>query len=106
MRAKALPITANCTRFSVSHSTLAPRSSITLSPRRVGNSAAIAGRSIPGSVFSTIFAIAISAPVLPAETTQSALPSATASIASRMLDRRPERNATDGLASASTTSGV
>ena len=106
MRAKALPITANCTRFSASHSILAPRSSITLSPRRVGNSAAIAGRSIPGSVFSTNFAIAISAPVLPAETTQSARPSATASIASRMLERRPARSAIDGLASSSTTSGV
>ena len=90
MRAKALPITANCTRFSVSHSTLAPRSSITLSPRRVGNSAAIAGRSIPGSVFNTIFAIAISAPVLPAETTQSAL-----SVRDR-IDRQPHAGSASG----------
>ena len=61
---------------------------MTLSPRRVGNSVAIAGRSMPGRVFSTNLAIAISAPVLPADTTPSARPSATASIASRMLDRR------------------
>ena len=58
-----------------------------------GTATAIAGRSMPGSVFSTNFAIAISAPVLPADTTPSARPSATASIASRMLDRRPARSA-------------
>ena len=61
---------------------------------------------MPGIVFSTNFAIAISAPVLPAETTPSARPSATASIASRILDRRAARNATDGFASSATTSSV
>ena len=55
---------------------------------------------MPGSVFSANFAIAISAPVLPAETTPSARPSATASIASRMLERRARCAAPcDGLAS-------
>ena len=39
------------------------------------------GRSIPGMVLRTTFAIAIKAPVLPAETTQCARPSATASMA-------------------------
>ena len=79
---------------------------MTLSPRRVGNIVAIAGRSIPGSVFSTNFAIAISAPVLPAETMPQARPSATASIASRMLDCRPVRSAIDGLASSAIASSV
>src|SRR5215831_10835540 len=63
VRAKTSPIRANWTRFSSSHSTLAPRSSITLSPRRVGKNDAIAGRSIPGSVLSTNLAIAVGASV-------------------------------------------
>ena len=66
----------------------------------------MAGRSIPGTVRSTTFDIAISAPVLPAETTQCALPSATASIASRMLERLPERSACEGFASPLTASSV
>ncbi len=61
---------------------------------------------MPGSVFSTNFAIAIKAPVLPADTTQAACPFATASMASRMLDWRPARKATAGLASPATASGV
>ena len=71
------------------HSRLAPRSSITLSPRVVGKNEAIAGRSMPGSIFRTSRAIAIRAPVLPAETTHAALPLATASSARRMLEFRP-----------------
>ena len=59
----------------------------------------MAGRWIPGKVFSATLAIAISAPVFPAETMQSASPDATASIASRMLDWRPARSAADGFAS-------
>ena len=82
-------MTANSTRFLLSHSILAPRSSITLSPRIVGKNDAIAGRSMPGSVLSTNLAIAIRAPVFPADTTQAALPCATASMASRMLEFRP-----------------
>src|SRR3546814_3731906 len=43
-RAKALPITAKSMRFSASQFTLAPRSSITDSPRSVGKNDAMAGR--------------------------------------------------------------
>ena len=49
-----------------------------LSPRSVGQIAAIAGRSMPGSGFRQNFAIAISAPVLPAETAAPASRSRTA----------------------------
>ena len=51
-----------------------------LSPS-VGSKAASAGRSIPGMVRSASLAIAISAPVLPADSAASALPSFTALIA-------------------------
>jgi hypothetical protein len=61
---------------------------------------------MPGSIFSTNLEIAINAPVFPAETTPSARPSATASIANHMLDCRPVRNARDGLSSSATTSLV
>jgi hypothetical protein len=97
---------ANWSRFSASHSMLAPRSSMTLSPRRVGKNDAIAGRSMPGSVLNTIFAVAISAPVLPAETMPCASPAATASMARRMLELRPLRSAVEGLSSLVMTSVV
>ncbi len=62
----AVPMTANWTSCSGEQLTLAPRSStVTTPPRRVGSCPAIAGRSMPGSVFSTKREIAISAPVLP-----------------------------------------
>jgi len=51
-----------------------------LSPR-VGSIAASAGRSTPGIVRSASFAIAMSAPVLPAETAAPASPDFTALIA-------------------------
>ena len=51
-------------------------------------------------------AIAIRAPVLPADTTPSASPSRTASIASRMLDFLPWRSAWDGLSSSVIISSV
>ncbi len=51
-----------------------------LSPS-VGSGAASAGRSMPGSVRSASFAIAISAPVLPADTAAPARPCFTRSIA-------------------------
>ncbi len=47
---------------------VAPTSSTTLSPRSVGHIAAIAGRSMVAMVRRQNFDIAISAPVLPAET--------------------------------------
>ena len=63
----------------------APTSSTINSPRSVGHIAASAGRSISGSMRRQNFAIAISAPVLPAETAQSASP-----VLDR-LDRAPHR---------------
>ena len=85
---------------------LAPRSRITTGRCCAGITEAIAGRSTPGRVFSTTLAIAIRAPVLPAETAAAAAPSFTALIASRMLVLRPWRRATDGFASPATESGV
>src|ERR1700722_14306553 len=85
VRANTSPSSANCTRFSESHSTFAPRSSITLSLRSVGMKEAIAGRSMTGIILSTNFAIAISAPVLPADTTQPASPGR------HRVDRQPHR---------------
>ncbi len=104
VREKTLPMTAKSTRLCASHCTLAPRSSITVSPRRVGKNEAMAGRSMPGKVFSTILAMAMRAPVLPAETTPSARPSSTASMARRILELRPLRSATDGRSPSLTTS--
>ena len=86
----APPITASSTRWLASPPIEAPRSSTIDSPRRVGHRAAIAGRSMPGMVLRLNLAIAISAPVLPAETAASASPFLTASIASHMDDfQRP-----------------
>ena len=86
---------------------LAPRSSTTDSPRSVGQIAAIAGRSMPAIVRRLILAIAISAPVLPAETATSALPFFTASIASHIEDfERPCRRAWLGLSSILTATSV
>jgi len=53
--------------FPASHSTLAPRSSITVSPIRVGMSEANGRPVNTGQCLSTNFAIAISAPVFAAE---------------------------------------
>ena len=88
VRANTSPMTANSTRLRASDWMLAPRSSMTMSPRDVGAMAAIAGRSIPGSVFTTILASASNAPVLPAETSPAASPFATASTASRIDEVR------------------
>ena len=77
--AKTLPMTANSARLSASHSRLAPRSSITVSPRAVGRNEASAGRCAPSSMRMANIEMASSAPVLPAETTVSARPSAAAS---------------------------
>ena len=79
---------------------------MTTSPRAEGAMAASAGRSISGRVFTTILASAISAPVLPAETTPEASPLATASMAMRMELCRPWRSAAVGFISAEMTSGA
>ena len=90
MRAVAAPITARSTRCSASAPIEAPTSSTIDSPRKVGHSAAIAGRSMPGRVLRLNFDIAISAPVLPADTATSASPFLTASMASHIEDfQRP-----------------
>ncbi len=92
MRAIAAPMTARSTRCWASAPIEAPTSSTIDSPRVVGHIAAIAGRSISGSMRRQTFAIAISAPVLPAETAQSASPRLTASIARHIEEtRRPWR---------------
>ena len=79
---------------------VAPTSSTTLSPRSVGQIAAIAGRSMLAMVRRQNFDIAISAPVLPAETQTSASPVLTASIAFHIDDfQRPWRSAWLGLSS-------
>ena len=81
---------ARLIRWASSPPMLAPTSSTIDSPRSVGHSAAIAGRSMPAMVFRLKRAMAISAPVLPAETTASASPFLTASMASHIDDfQRP-----------------
>ena len=76
-------------------------------PLSVGQSAAIAGRSMPGSILRLNFAIAISAPVLPADTATSASPFLTASMASHIDDfQRPLRSAWLGLSSIRTATSV
>ena len=61
---------------------------MTTSPLAEGAIAAIAGRSIPFKVFSTILESARSAPVLPAEMTPAASPASTASSARRNEESR------------------
>jgi hypothetical protein len=74
-----------------------------LSPLSVGQIAAMAGRSTPGSGFRQNFAIAISAPVFPAETAAPASPSRTACTARHIEDfQRPFRKAWLGLSFIST----
>src|SRR6185312_14842609 len=79
---------------------VAPTSSTTLSLRTVGQIAAIAGRSMVAMVRRQNFDIAISAPVLPAETQASDVSVLTASIAFHIDDfQRPCRSAWLGLLS-------
>ncbi len=75
------------------------------SPRAEGPIAAIAGRSIPATVLRLILASASSAPVLPAETTPSASPLATVSMASRMEESRT-RSAAVGFMSLEIADGA
>ncbi len=100
----ALPIAANCTSCSGVQFTFAPRSSIVTTPFFVGSCAAIAGRSMPGSVFSTKRAMPISAPVLPADTHPCATPSLTRLIATRIDESFLRRSASAGGSSISITS--
>jgi hypothetical protein len=76
-------------------------------PRKVGQTAANAGRSMEGIMRRQIFAMAIRAPVLPAEIATSASPFFTASTASHIEDlRRPARNAWLGLSPILTATSV
>ena len=98
--AMAEPMIARSTRWRASAPMVAPTSSTMLSPRIVGQIAAIAGRSTCAIVRRQNFAMAISAPVLPADTATSASPFFTDSSARHMDDLcRPCRSAWLGLAS-------
>jgi hypothetical protein len=103
----AEPSTANCNRCSGVHSTFAPRSrTVVTPPFSFGSTEAIAGRSMPSSVFSTKREIAISAPVLPALTQASARSSFTRLTATRIDESRLPRSACAGGSSISTTSSA
>ena len=95
MRAIAAPMTARSTRCcGYLPLIVAPTSSTIDLPRSVGHIAAMAGRSTGDIVCRQNFAIAINAPVLPAETAQSASPDFTASTACHIDEtRRPVRRA-------------
>src|SRR5919197_330802 len=98
---------ANCAMWCGLHSLLAPTSrSIVGRPDFVGKSAASAGRSTPGSIPMTIFAVAIAAPVLPAETKPSACPSATRRAPTLIELRRLRRTAVATASSIRMTSGA
>ena len=78
LRAYISPITANCSRLCALQSTFAPTSSSTHGfPVELGIGVASAGLSTPGSVPSTILAVAMAAPVLPAVTNPATLRSRT-----------------------------
>ena len=79
-------MTANCASMRGEQSTLAPTSTTTTGVplRRSGNTPASAGRSTPGTTPCTILAVAMTAPVLPAETKPWATPSRTSREATRM----------------------
>src|SRR5208337_4532498 len=105
LRAYISPITANCSRFCALQSTLAPTSRSTQGfPFEVGMGVAKAGRSTPGSAPSTIFAVAIAAPVFPAVTKPAALPSRTSFKPTRNELSRLERTAWAAFSSIPTRS--
>ena len=98
-------MTANCASMRGEQSTLAPTSTTTTGvPLRVGKADARAGRSTPGSMPCTILAVAITAPVFPAETKPSATPSRTSRAATRMELSRLLRTAFAALSSMVTCS--
>ena len=84
---------------------MAPTSTITTGvPLRVGKAEASAGRSTPGTMPCTILAVAMTAPVLPADTNPCASPSRTSREATRMELSRLERTALAALSSMVTRS--
>ena len=107
MVAMAAPMMARSTRCCASAPIEAPTSSTMESPRSVGHWQASAGRSMPAIMRRQNFAMAMSAPVLPAETVASASPVFTASSAIHMDEtRRPWRNAWLGFASMAIETGA
>src|SRR5881628_3697395 len=96
-------MTANCRRCHGLGSTLAPASRRIVNFLRFGSTAAIAGRSTPGSTPITNIDIAIAAPVFPAEIKAAALPSLTSSAATLSEESRLRRSACDGRSPMPTT---
>ncbi len=100
------PSRANCTNSSAEQSTLAPESRTTTGLRPVGKSVAIAGRFTPACSLSTIIDAAICAPVFPADTNASDLPSA-CSLSPTIIELLGfPRIAAPGLSFISMTSGA
>ena len=98
-------MTANCSRLCALQSTLAPTSSrVETEPVAVGIMATRAGRSTPGKPPSTILAVAIAAPVLPAEMNAEASPLRTSRNPTRMVESRLVRTACTALSSMEITS--
>src|SRR3990170_2842912 len=89
-------MTAYCTRCLGFGSMFAPTSRRIVRPLRFGSTTAIAGRSTPARTPSVNMAIAIAAPVLPAEMKASASPSRTSSAATRIDESRFRRRAGGG----------
>ena len=97
-------MTANWTSCSGVQSTFAPKSNTNvMCPSFEGMNLAMAGRSMPGMVFSTKRAVAISAPVLPADTAACAKPSLTWLTAPRIEESFLFFKADCGCSSISTT---
>jgi len=91
-------MTANCASNCAEQSTLAPTSTSTEgAPFSVGMAEANAGRSTPGMTPCTILAVAMTAPVLPAETQPCVTPWGTRRAATRMELLRLVRSARAAL---------
>ena len=97
---------ANCTSRSASQSMLAPTSSTVVRPRRVGQLATSAGRSISPIMRSSSMEMALKAPVLPDETAARASPDCTDSMAFHIEVPLPRRMAWAGFSSMATTVSV
>ena len=82
---------------------LAPTSSRIVRPRLFGSTTAMAGRSTPGSTPIVNMAMAMAAPVFPAEMNADASPSRTSEAATRIDESRLRRRAWDGCSPISTT---
>ena len=95
-RAKTWPMRAYWRRCQGLGSTLAPTSRSTVRARLLGSTTAMAGRSTPGRSPRVNMAMAMAAPVFPADTKAPAWPSRTSSAATRREESRFRRRAWDG----------